>query len=218
MTTRKPAQWKDVPSSGDLAGLVRCEAEFVWERNTQVMGATRERQAKAVRGERAHLQTQLDMERHHNRPRPAAARAPAAASVRGPAPVGAARPAPPPEIRPPPAVASAPPPGPPPAPTPSLGSTGHQARPAPHIPPSSSDRRCFVASAVYGLDDPRTEELRRFRDTQLQPSKFGRAAVRLYYRLSPALVLVLDWCPVLRRLARAALDLVRSRISERSAQ
>jgi hypothetical protein len=49
------------------------------------------------------------------------------------------------------------------------------------------DKRCFVASHLFGTCDPRTELLRRFRDTHLR-SMPGRCLVELYYRTSPSLV------------------------------
>tara|TARA_R110002094_G_C4841213_1_gene206237 strand:+ start:209 stop:661 length:453 start_codon:yes stop_codon:yes gene_type:complete len=49
-----------------------------------------------------------------------------------------------------------------------------------------ADKRCFIATAVYGEDHPNTEYLRRFRDQVLLASKLGSIAVGIYYRLSPA--------------------------------
>lgn len=47
------------------------------------------------------------------------------------------------------------------------------------------DRRCFIASAVYGLDAPETCFLRAWRDRVLMPTAPGRLFVRGYYVLSP---------------------------------
>lgn len=47
------------------------------------------------------------------------------------------------------------------------------------------DKRCFIATAVYGVSDPRTDELRQFRDEVLAKSRVGRCFVRLYYAASP---------------------------------
>ncbi|MQA40576.1 CFI-box-CTERM domain-containing protein [Rugamonas aquatica] len=52
---------------------------------------------------------------------------------------------------------------------------------------------CFVATMLYGPDDPATEVLRRFRDALLRPTIMGRALIRLYYRLSP------DLCRLMQR-------------------
>ncbi len=48
---------------------------------------------------------------------------------------------------------------------------------------------CFVATAVYGsYDCPQVRTLRRYRDTVLYPTWYGRAFIRVYYAMSPALV------------------------------
>lgn len=189
---RKPAQWKDIPASSELAALVRCEAEFVWERNTGRIGADPVRQARAKIGEAVHRQSQLDMERHHNQGRLAAA----ARSSRGsPAP------------RPAPAPAS---------PPLSMGGVQHPVGQAPSAPvPTSTgrgpDRRCFLATSLYGADAPQTVKLRAFRDRHLVPYGPGRVAVSLYYRASPHVVDALASRPALRAGVRSLLDrLVRT--------
>lgn len=63
---------------------------------------------------------------------------------------------------------------------------------------SGSDRRCFIATAVYGPEAPETNFLRGWRDHALMARPLGRAFVQLYYRASPALV------PLLERHARLA--------------
>ena len=48
---------------------------------------------------------------------------------------------------------------------------------------------CYVATAVYGsYDCPEVWVLRRFRDHTLAQSALGRAFIRAYYAVSPALV------------------------------
>lgn len=212
MRPRRPAQWKDIPSSSELAALTRCEAEFVWERNVQTVSASPERLRKAARGERAHLQTQMEMERHHNaRPRRPAVGvgARAARPVQAPAPAPALR-EPPPVA---PAAGTAAPMGPA-----AGGESRPPASPVPHIPRSSTDRRCFVASAVYGADDPRTDQLRQFRDTYLMGSATGRGVVQLYYTLSPGLARAIATVPGLRPVVVRALDLIRHRLPHGSGQ
>lgn len=71
------------------------------------------------------------------------------------------------------------------------------------------DRRCFVATAIYGVNDPRTEDLRRFRDTRLMTTSTGRALARIYYTASPLLVRVMRLCPILKYPVRHLLDWVR---------
>lgn len=50
-----------------------------------------------------------------------------------------------------------------------------------------NDRRCYVATAVFGPHAPETIRLRRWRDEVLAPRPWGRALIRAYYRVSP-------WC------------------------
>lgn len=52
----------------------------------------------------------------------------------------------------------------------------------------TQDKRCYVASHLYGIDDPRTQCLRRFRDDYLVSHFLGRILTSIYYRLSPSLV------------------------------
>lgn len=71
------------------------------------------------------------------------------------------------------------------------------------------DRRCFIASAVYGSNDPRTEALRRFRDEHLIPSTCGRIFVKLYYTLSPLIAALCEKSPLLRTIMKNILDGLR---------
>jgi len=82
-----------------------------------------------------------------------------------------------------------------------------QAR-AQHNQPQSKPG-CFVATHVYGDDDPRTWELRRFRDRALMPSAMGRWLVRWYYRHSPRWVVWLNRHPRLTAPIRRVLDAAR---------
>lgn len=54
------------------------------------------------------------------------------------------------------------------------------------------DKRCFVASCLYGIDSPETVLLRKWRDDKLLQSGTGRWLVRSYYRISPRLVTLID--------------------------
>ncbi|MCW5323659.1 hypothetical protein D5039_21690 [Verminephrobacter aporrectodeae subsp. tuberculatae] len=60
------------------------------------------------------------------------------------------------------------------------------------------DRRCFIATAIYGPDAPETNFLRAWRDRVLMPATAGRLFARAYYATSPSLV------PLLCRSRRAA--------------
>ena len=51
----------------------------------------------------------------------------------------------------------------------------------------SRDRRCFIATAMYGQDAWQTCLLRHFRDHYLMPHAVGRFCVKAYYRMSPPL-------------------------------
>ncbi|MCI9157379.1 MAG: hypothetical protein HFF55_00065 [Lawsonibacter sp.] len=78
-----------------------------------------------------------------------------------------------------------------------------------YVPPVSSRKKsgCYVATAVYGsYDCPQVWVLRRFRDSRLAPSPLGRAFIRLYYAVSPALVRWFGGTAWFRRLWRGPLD------------
>ncbi|MGL6400072.1 CFI-box-CTERM domain-containing protein [Aeromonas veronii] len=67
--------------------------------------------------------------------------------------------------------------------------------------------KCFIATAVYG--DPscyQVRELRKYRDETLLKSILGRAFVKTYYKVSPAIA---DWLitkPALSGKIRAVLN------------
>lgn len=50
------------------------------------------------------------------------------------------------------------------------------------------DKRCFIASYLYGVDDRRTVRLRKFRDGYLTNCWSGRMFISVYYRLSPLII------------------------------
>jgi len=54
----------------------------------------------------------------------------------------------------------------------------------------AQDKRCFIASYLYGIEDNRTKTLRSFRDNTLLRNRPGKALVSAYYRLSPILVTI----------------------------
>jgi hypothetical protein len=70
----------------------------------------------------------------------------------------------------------------------------------------ASDRRCFIASVVYGPDAPETRLLRTLRDRLVGRSPVATAVVRIYYILSPALARWLEERPSARALVRRVLD------------
>jgi len=65
-----------------------------------------------------------------------------------------------------------------------------------------TDKRCFVASWACGPEHVATQQLRAFRDQHLLRSLFGRAFVRTYYAISPALITVLRHIPGARAASR----------------
>lgn len=72
---------------------------------------------------------------------------------------------------------------------------------------SSSDKRCFIATAAYIPDDAwKVDLLRRFRDTVLLPRRTGEAFVVCYYAISPPLARLIHRSNVLRACVRALLD------------
>lgn len=70
----------------------------------------------------------------------------------------------------------------------------------------NSDRRCFVATEVYGAFAQETDDLRNFRDTVLKQSWYGRLFITAYYDISPALVVAIRKAPFLRGHVRRMLD------------
>lgn len=78
-----------------------------------------------------------------------------------------------------------------------------------------SDRRCFIASAVFGSDALETTTLRQFRDKILLPRKLGKALCRLYYAISPSLVPIINRSPRLAQMLRTALTLTINLIKRR---
>jgi hypothetical protein len=70
----------------------------------------------------------------------------------------------------------------------------------------TSDRRCFIASVIYGPDAPETQVLRALRDRVVGRNRIGRGVVRLYYLFSPYVARWLERRPWARALVRCALD------------
>lgn len=85
-----------------------------------------------------------------------------------------------------------------------LAREAHNAGRKPRVGP------CFVATAVYGGADPRTNQLRRFRDRVLRRHRLGRLLVVLYYRASPAVAQWLQGKPGATWMVRRTLDGIRA--------
>lgn len=89
----------------------------------------------------------------------------------------------------------------------------HQVVSALHNEPRpAQDRRCFIATAVWGGEDPRTQQLRDWRDRVLLAHAFGRAMTRAYYAISPWAVWLMSRCPGLRGPAECVLEWVLRRL------
>lgn len=70
------------------------------------------------------------------------------------------------------------------------------------------DKRCFIATAVYGEDAPETEHLRGIRDRFLVKTAAGRLLVRVYYRVSPGIAQRCDKSERAKLFAKALLDAI----------
>lgn len=53
---------------------------------------------------------------------------------------------------------------------------------------NNNDKRCYIATAIYGPSSYETKILRSWRDTYLQNKKLGKIFIIIYYRLSPFLL------------------------------
>jgi hypothetical protein len=73
---------------------------------------------------------------------------------------------------------------------------------------SIGKRRCFIASAVYGVNAKETSELRQFRDQGLRASRPGRWLIRIYDRVSPAVAKSVEGTPWLASCTRLVLNLI----------
>lgn len=77
------------------------------------------------------------------------------------------------------------------------------------------DKRCFIATQVYGADAPETVLLRAWRDAVLMQYMPGRMFVWFYYVVSPALVRLIVRLPAFVGPARAMLSALVNRIGRR---
>lgn len=74
------------------------------------------------------------------------------------------------------------------------------------------DKRCFIATQVYGGDARETQFLRAWRDQVLLRCPAGRLLAMIYYQVSPWLIPVLRRVPLLERLVRRGLDTLLRRL------
>ena len=78
----------------------------------------------------------------------------------------------------------------------------------------AGDKRCFVATCLYGENGSETVALRAFRDSTLRQSSLGRASIWLYYRTSPTLVRAMELQPWLKRPVDAIVRIVLKAIAK----
>lgn len=55
----------------------------------------------------------------------------------------------------------------------------------------SNDKRCYVATAIFGAYSSETILLRKWRDDKLRKTILGRLFIKLYYKISPLLLRIL---------------------------
>ena len=79
----------------------------------------------------------------------------------------------------------------------------------------AEDRRCFVATHLYGSDHPNTCLLREYRDQRLASHTTGRVFITGYYAISPYLVIAARKLPLISRFMRYFVDWNIRRIQER---
>lgn len=78
----------------------------------------------------------------------------------------------------------------------------------------AEDRRCFIATHLYGIEDPRTRLLREYRDRELTQYTVGRLFIKAYYVLSPHLVTASRRIPAIDKTVRLIVDRIVHRLSE----
>lgn len=69
-----------------------------------------------------------------------------------------------------------------------------------------SDSRCYIASHLYGVDHPKTNLLREYRDLHLRSSTRGRLFIQAYYRISPMIVWIARRAPALDGLLKPLVE------------
>lgn len=72
---------------------------------------------------------------------------------------------------------------------------------------------CYVATCVYGsYDCPEVWALRRYRDQRLAQTFWGRAFIRCYYAISPAVVKIFGGSAKIRQFWKTRLDRFVARV------
>ena len=78
----------------------------------------------------------------------------------------------------------------------------------------AEDKRCFIASHLYGIDGARKNLLRNYRDEKLANKYLGDVFIQTYYVLSPVLVFISRRLPFLDKILKKIVDHIVSRLQE----
>lgn len=79
----------------------------------------------------------------------------------------------------------------------------------------AEDKRCYVATHLYGEDHRNTVLLRKFRDKHLTKSWFGQLFIKFYYTLSPRLICLAKRIKLIDRILKITVDNIIPYIRER---
>ncbi len=80
------------------------------------------------------------------------------------------------------------------------------------VPETGEQKSCFIATAVYGEDSSQVDFLRKWRDTVLKETVYGRAFIRIYYFISPSISVFIKRKQHLRNTTKFILDKVLNRL------
>lgn len=84
------------------------------------------------------------------------------------------------------------------------------------VPKRPKPNGCYIATCVYGsYDCPQVWTLRRFRDFTLAKTWYGRAFIKIYYTVSPALVKLFGNTKWFKRLWKGKLDRLIQSLKEK---
>lgn len=78
------------------------------------------------------------------------------------------------------------------------------------------DRRCFVATCLFGADAWQTIVLRRYRDEVLLCSRLGRLLVAAYNAVAPRMCRVFTWLPWMQPSVRTLVGVLASAVRRRA--
>ena len=74
----------------------------------------------------------------------------------------------------------------------------------------NSDSRCFIATAVFGEMPPVTNDFRHYRETHLNTFA-GSLFIKMYYKISPSICLIIRHFPALKKSAKVLLLFIHKR-------